>query len=156
MKKIVIILIAVLLLLGGGYASLTMGGATPLLKQLNALAGQSEPAPEQAPKELQIYNIIKVLLTVPDQANARLHHVQLDLALTSFNPKATAKLEKLDPLLRSVLVETFASKNFDQLKDMKNMAALQQEVHHAFTATLVKYEIDIELIDVKFTKMVMQ
>lgn len=149
-KNIIIGLLLVLLAGGGGYFYL--GGMEGIQKWREASAtSQSEGQPE-----LQLYTIEKVLLTLPEAGQPRLHHAQLDVVLTSFDPKTVATLKKLDPLLRNIIVETFSDKTFDQLREMKNFNTLQKELQSAFVVALARYKINLELVDVKLSKMVLQ
>lgn len=149
-KNIVIATLLLLLAGGGGY--FYFGGVAGLQKWVGTAAADNKP-PQP---ELQLYNIEKVLLTLPDADKNKMHHAQLDVVITSFDPKAVATLQKLDPLLRNVVVETFSNKAFQQVNEMKDIGKFQMEVQAAFVATLVKYKINLELLDVKFSKMVMQ
>lgn len=149
-KNIVIATLLLLLAGGGGY--FYFGGVAGLQEWVGTVTADNEP-PQP---ELQVYNIEKVLLTLPEAGQNKMHHAQLDVVIASFDPKAVATLQKLDPLLRNVVVETFSNKTFQQLKEMKDLGKLQMEVQAAFVATLVKYKINLELLDVKFSKMVMQ
>lgn len=149
-KNIIIGLLLVLLAGGGGYFYL--GGMEGIQKWgETSAANQSEEQPE-----LQLYTIEKVLLTLPEAGQTRLHHAQLDVVLTSFDPKTVATLKKLDPLLRNIIVETFSDKTFDQLREMKNFNTLQKELQSAFVVALARYKINLELVDVKLSKMVLQ
>lgn len=155
MKKIVIAALLLLLVTAGALAYLGLqDGNTGLSEKLGTVMG-AEPE-EDAPKELQIYTIKKVLLTLPEPGQTRLHHAQLDVVLTSFDPAAITTLKKLDPLLRNVILESFSDKTFSQLREMKNIGALQSDVQNAVVANLAKYKLDLELLDVKFSKMVVQ
>ncbi|MBV8043960.1 flagellar basal body-associated FliL family protein [Pluralibacter sp.] len=149
-KNIIIALLLLLLAGGGGYFYL--GGTEGVQKLIGASATrENEPEPE-----LQLYTIEKVLLTLPEPGQTRLHHAQLDVVLTSFDPKAVETFKKLDPLLRNIIVERFADKTFSQLKEMKNFNELQSDVQRAFEAALVKYKVNITLLDVKLSKLVLQ
>ncbi|MCP2006001.1 FliL family flagellar biosynthesis protein [Buttiauxella ferragutiae ATCC 51602] len=149
-KNIIIIVLVVLLAAVGGFVAL--GGKEGVQK----LIGSSETSKKEPAPELQIYSIEKVLLTLPEPGQAKVHHAQVDVVLTSFDPKAIETFKKLDPLLRNIIIEVFAEKTFSQLKDTKNFSALQSEVQAALTVALVKYKIEIKLLDVKFSKMVLQ
>lgn len=156
MKKIVIIVLLFLLAAAGGVAYLALQDAdSGLAAKFSALTGSAEPK-EEAPKELQIYTIEKVLLTLPEPGQTRLHHAQLDVVITSFDPKSVATLQKLDPLLRNIIVENFSDKTFSQLKETKNISELQSGLQSAVVANLAKYQVELELLDVKFSKMVVQ
>lgn len=154
MKKIIVASLLLLLVGGGAFIYLAPETAIGLISKVT---GTGAAAPEEKPKELQVYTIEKVLLTLPEMGEKTiLHHAQLDVVIASFDPSATAQLTKVEPLLRNVVVERFADKTFDHLKNMKNIDALQKEVQDAFVATFAKYQINLELLDVKFSKMVMQ
>lgn len=156
MKNIVIAVLLLLLAATGSLSYLALqDGGSSLTEKISALTGPSEPA-EDGPKELQIYTIERVLLTLPEPGQSKLHHAQLDVVLTSFDPKAVATLKKLDPLLRNIIVESFSDKTFSQLREMKNIGALQSGVQSAVVANLAKYKLELELLDVKFSKMVVQ
>ncbi|MDA8481287.1 flagellar basal body-associated FliL family protein [Citrobacter sp. Awk 4] len=150
-KNIIIGLLLLLLAGGGGYFYL--GGLEGIQKKWGETSdsSQSEDQPE-----LQIYTIEKVLLTLPETGETRLHHAQLDVVLTSFDPKTVATLKKLDPLLRNIIVETFSDKTFNQLREMKNFNTLQKDLQSAFVVALARYKINLELVDVKLSKMVLQ
>lgn len=149
-KNIIIALLLVLLAGGGGYFYL--GGTEGVQKLFSTpMTSQNEPEPE-----LQIYTIEKVLLTLQEPGQTRLHHAQLDVVLTSFDPNAVETFRKLDPLLRNIIVERFADKTFSQLKEMKNFSVLQSDIQRAFEATLVKYKVNVTLLDVKLSKLVLQ
>lgn len=157
MKNIVITVLLLLLAAAGGVAYLALQDAdSGLAAKIRALTDSAEPKEEEAPKELQIYTIEKVLLTLPEPGQASLHHAQLDVVLTSFDPKTVATLKKLDPLLRNIIVESFSDKTFSQLRETKNISELQSGVQSAVVANLAKYQVDLELLDVKFSKMVVQ
>lgn len=149
-KNIIIGLLLVLLAGGGGY--FYFGGMEKIQKWREASTNhQSEDQPE-----LQLYTIEKVLLTLPEVGQTKLHHAQLDVVLTSFDSKAVVTLKKLDPLLRNIIVETFSDKTFDQLREMKNVSTLQKDLQSAFIVALARYKINLELVDVKLSKMVLQ
>ncbi|NDO82006.1 hypothetical protein CJP72_14900 [Citrobacter sp. NCU1] len=149
-KNIIIGLLLVLLAGVGGYVFL--GGMEGIQKWGEA----SESSQSEEQPELQIYTIEKVLLTLPETGETRLHHAQLDVVLTSFDPKTVATLKKLDPLLRNIIVETFSDKTFGQLREMKNFNTLQKDLQSAFVVALARYKINLELVDVKLSKMVLQ
>lgn len=156
MKNIVIAVLLLLLAATGSFVYLALQDTdSGLAAKISALTGSAEPK-EEAPRELQIYTIEKVLLTLPEPGQTSLHHAQLDVVLTSFDPKAVATLKKLDPLLRNIIVESFSDKTFSQLRETKNINELQSGVQSAVVANLAKYQLNLELLDVKFSKMVVQ
>lgn len=156
MKRIIAAILLLLLAGAGAFIYFAPDTAIGLINKVSGAAAAAEVA-EEKPKELQVYTIEKVLLTLPEMGESTiLHHAQLDVVIASFDPKAVVQLTKLDPLLRNVVVEIFADKTFEHLKNMKNIDALQKEVQGAFVGTFAKYQINLELLDVKFSKMVMQ
>lgn len=156
MKKIIAANLLLLLVGGGALVYFFPETVIGMISKVNGTVS-SAAAPEEKPKELQIYTIEKILLTLPEMGERTvLHHAQLDVVITSFDPNAVTQLTKLEPLLRNVVVERFSDKTFEHLKNMKNIDALQKEVQDAFAVTFAKYQTDLPLLDVKFSKMVMQ
>lgn len=147
-KNIVIAVLLILLVAASAFFYL---GSS---EGINKLSGLYTPSPK-AP-ELQVYTLEKVLLTFPEPGNTKLHHAQLDVVLTSFDPGALETFKKLDPLLRNVIVEIAAQKTFGQFKELKDINLMQSDIQKAFVTTFVKYKVNPGLLDVKLSKIILQ
>ncbi|MGL5495572.1 MAG: flagellar basal body-associated FliL family protein [Aeromonas sobria] len=156
MKKMVVAGIALLLLALAVLGFWQLGGGKErALALVTALAEPQAPVVESKPV-LLLTPLSKSTLTVPRDDKSRPYYVLLELTITSYDPESPAKVQMLDPILRNVLVDMFARKNFDQLKKLDGLGELQQEVADAFGEAIQKNGFTLDINSVLFTKLVLQ
>ncbi len=86
----------------------------------------------------------------------RTHYLLLEMALKTQSDAAHEALSEFKPVAKNVLLRMFSQKSYEEVRQLKDIEALQSRVHKELAMVLVQNGYQHRIEEVLFTKMVIQ
>ncbi len=113
------------------------------------LFGQSDEA-----NQARFTSLDKFVISV--DGDDRTHYLLLEMALKTNSDAAHEALLEFKPVAKNVLLRMFSQKSYEEVRQLKDIEALQSRVHKELAMVLVQNGYQHRIEEVLFTKMVIQ